>query len=300
MMAKMSGLAANGLPPMAVGAPNFALVDLCSEGRQGMLIEGERDHAFASFRAYVVEFQDHDVRLPAPDARCVLKVIQEITEVPSLNGPVGGHARLKVHAPGSACTQAGAAAMAIRTDDLTARHFGLNPRKRIALVYQRGDRGRLLCNVVELQDERVCEPAVRAARRGKQAEHVLPCLSSSAFPCRAGLLAVQISALADVVGPAPLAPRLLLVEVGKRQTLFATPTVPPLDSPGWRRRLRQGGRLRRPDAPSPEARRAERDSQLACDRPQRSPLRAKSSGLPLLGVFPGRHTNIRSHQRRTD
>jgi hypothetical protein len=92
MMAKMSALAANGLAPMAVGAPNFALVDLRSEGRQRMLIEGEGDHAFASFRAYVVEFQDHYVRLPAPDARCVLKVIKEVTEVPSLKRPVGGHA----------------------------------------------------------------------------------------------------------------------------------------------------------------------------------------------------------------
>jgi hypothetical protein len=92
MMAKMIGLAPDGLPPMAVDTPNFALVDLRSEGHQGMLIEGEGDHAFASFRAYVVEFQDHDVRFPAPDARCVLKVIEEETEVPSLNGPVGGHA----------------------------------------------------------------------------------------------------------------------------------------------------------------------------------------------------------------
>lgn len=92
MMAKMSGLAANGLAPMAVDAPNFALVDLRSEGCQGMLIEGERDHAFAPFRAYVVEFEDHDVRFPAPDTRSVLKVIEEETEVPSLDGPVGGHA----------------------------------------------------------------------------------------------------------------------------------------------------------------------------------------------------------------
>lgn len=92
MMAQMIGLAANGLTPMAVDAPNFALVDLRSEGRQGMLIEGERDHAFAPFRAYVVEFEDHDVRFPAPDTRSVLKVIEEETEVPSLNGSMGGHA----------------------------------------------------------------------------------------------------------------------------------------------------------------------------------------------------------------
>lgn len=92
MMAKMRGLAANGLPPMTVGTPNLALVDLRLEGRQRMLIEGEPYHAFASFRPYVVEFQDDYVRFPAADACCLAEVIQEVTEVPSLNWPVGGHA----------------------------------------------------------------------------------------------------------------------------------------------------------------------------------------------------------------
>ena len=185
-------------------------------------------------RAYVVEFQDHDVLFPTPDTRCVLEVIEEETEVPSLNGPVGGHACLEVHAPGSACTQVRAAAMAIRAHDLTARHFGLNPRKRIALVYQAGDPGRLVRNVVELQDERVRKPA---------ALH--------------------------------------------------------LDGPGWWRGVRHAGRQRRGDVPGPDACRAERDSKLACDRPQRLALRAKSSGLSLRVGFPGRHTNICSQQSRT-
>lgn len=189
--------------------------------------------------------------------------------------------------------------MAIRTHDLTARHFGLNPCKRVALVYQDGDRGRLVRNVVELQDERVCKPAVRAARRGKQAEHVLPCFPSSAFACCAGLLAVQLSALAHVVRPAPLAPGLAPMEVGKRQALRATTTAPHLDSPGWWRGLRHGGRQRRSDVPGPHACRAERDSKLACDRPHRPSLRAKSSSLPLLVGFPDRHTNICSQRGRT-
>jgi hypothetical protein len=189
--------------------------------------------------------------------------------------------------------------MAVRADDLTARHFGLNPRKRIALVYQGGDPGRLLCNVVKLQDERICKPTVRAARLGKQAENVMPRLASSAFAGRAGLLAVQLSAGADVVGSAPLAPGLVQVEVGKRQALVATPTVPALDSPRGRRRLRYGGRLRRANTPGPDTCRAERNSKLARDRPHRHSHRAKSSGLPLLGGFPERHTNICSQRVRT-
>jgi hypothetical protein len=92
MMAKMSGLPANGLLPVAVGAPNLALVDLGSEVSQGVLKEGEGDHAFAPFRAYVVEFEDHCIRFPAADARCVPKVIEEVTEVPSLYWTVCGHA----------------------------------------------------------------------------------------------------------------------------------------------------------------------------------------------------------------
>jgi hypothetical protein len=88
----MSGLPANGLPPMAVGTPNLALFDLRLEGRQGMLIERERHHAFASFRPYVVEFQDDYIRFPAADACRLAKVIQHVTEVPSLDWPVGGHA----------------------------------------------------------------------------------------------------------------------------------------------------------------------------------------------------------------
>jgi hypothetical protein len=92
MMPKMSGLPPNGLPPVAVGTPNLALVDLSSEVPKGVLKEGEGDHAFAPFRPYVVEFEDHDIRFPAADARCVAKVIEEIPKVPSLNGTVGGHA----------------------------------------------------------------------------------------------------------------------------------------------------------------------------------------------------------------
>jgi hypothetical protein len=91
MMAKMTGLPANGLPPVTVGAPNLALVDLGSEVRKGVLEEGERHHAFASFRAYVVEFEDQHVRFPAADARCLPEVIEEVTEVPSLKGTVSGH-----------------------------------------------------------------------------------------------------------------------------------------------------------------------------------------------------------------
>jgi hypothetical protein len=299
MMAKMGALPANGLPPVAVATPNFALIDLGSKIGEGVLIEGEGDHAFASFRPYVVEFEDHYIRFPAADARCLPEVIQEVAEVPSLNGPVDGHTCLKIYAPGSARTQEGAATMAVRTDDLTARHLGLDPRKRIALVHQAGDAGRLLCNMVELQDECLGKPAVGAARRGEQAEDVFPCLRPSAFARRPGLPAVQLSAFAHVFGSAPLARGLALVEIGQRQPFFATPAAPHLGRPGFGRRLRLGGRERRIDAPSPDARRAKRDSKLARDRAHRPSLRAKSSGLSLLVRLPDCHTNICSVKGRT-
>ncbi len=57
-----------------------------------MFKEGEGDHAFASFRPYVVEFQNDYVPFPAADARCMAEVIEEVMEVPPLKWPVGGHA----------------------------------------------------------------------------------------------------------------------------------------------------------------------------------------------------------------
>lgn len=125
------------------------------------------------------------------------------------------------------------------------------------------------------------------------------CPQRGRTPGRAGLLAVQLSALAHVVRPAPLAPGLVPTEVGKRQALRATTTAPHLDSPGWWRGLRHGGRQRRSDVPGPHACRAERDSKLACDRPQRLALRAKSSGLPLRAALPRSHTNICSQRGQT-
>lgn len=299
MMAKMSGLSANGLLPVAIGAPNLALVDLGPKVRQGVLKEGKGDHAFAPFRPYVVEFEDHYIRFSAADARCVPKVIEEITEVPSLNWTVGGHARLKVQAPRSARTPIRAPAMAIRTDDLTARHFGLDSRKRIALVHQGGDPGGLLPDMVELQDEGICKTAVRATRRGEQAEDVLPCLRPPARACRAGLTAVQLSALAHVGRATLLAPGLARVEIGRRQALLATPTMPRFGGHRCWLRWRRGRRVRRTDASGPKAGRAKRHSKLARDRAHRPSLRAKSAGLALLVCFAGGHTNICSGKART-
>jgi hypothetical protein len=189
--------------------------------------------------------------------------------------------------------------MAIRADDLTEGYFGSDPLECVALVYQRGDPGRLLTNVIELQDKRVCKPAVGATRRGQQAQNVLPCHCPSAFPGRAGLPAVQLPALAHVVRPAPFARRLARMEVGQRQVFIATSTAPHLDRAGWWLRLRHGCRGRRADASSPCACRAERDSKLACDPAHRPPLRAQSSGLTLLTGLPDRHTNICSVIGRT-
>jgi hypothetical protein len=75
MMAKMSGLPPNGGSPMAVGASNFALLDLRSEVLECVFVEGERHDAFASFRPYVVELEDQDVGFPAADAGGVAELI---------------------------------------------------------------------------------------------------------------------------------------------------------------------------------------------------------------------------------
>jgi hypothetical protein len=189
--------------------------------------------------------------------------------------------------------------MAVRTDDLTRRHLGLDAPKRIALVHQAGDPGRLLCNMVELQHDCLRKPAVGAARRGEQAEDVLPCLRPPAFTCRAGLHAVQLPALAYVVRSAPLAPILARMEVGQRMLFFAASAVPHLNrADGWLR-LRRGFRGRRADVPRPDACRAERNSKFARDGAHRPTLRAQSSGLSLLVHLGGRHSNICSSTGRT-
>jgi hypothetical protein len=299
MMAKMSGLPANCLLPVAIDAPNLALVDLGPKVRQGVLEEGEGDHAFAPFRPDVVEFEDDYICFSTADARGVRQVIEEVTEVPSLNRTVGGHARLKVQAPRSARSPIRAPAMAIRTDDLTARHLGLDSRKRIALVHQGGDPRSLRLDMVELQDEGICKAAVRATRRGKQAEDVLPCFRPSALACRAALTAVQLSALAYVGRATLLAPGLARVEIGRRQALLATPTMPRFGGYGCRLRWRRACWVRRTDASGPKAGRTKRHSKLPRERAHRPSLRAKSAGLALLGCFAGGHTNTCSGKART-
>jgi hypothetical protein len=189
--------------------------------------------------------------------------------------------------------------MAIHTDDLTARYLGTDPLKRIALVYQGGNTGRLSCHVVELQDERVYKPAVGAVRRGQQPENVFSRHRSSAFARRAGLLAVQLPARPNVVRSAPLAPRLAHVEVGQRQVFFASSTAPHSGRYDWWCRSTYACRGPRTDATSPDACRAERDSEFARDRSQRQSLRAKPVGLTLLVCLRCRHPNICSITART-
>jgi hypothetical protein len=90
MMAEMRALPADGLPTMAVGASNFALLDLRSEVLEGVLVESERYDALASLRPDVIEFQDHHVGLTAADTRGVAKMVQQVAEVAPLERPVGG------------------------------------------------------------------------------------------------------------------------------------------------------------------------------------------------------------------
>jgi hypothetical protein len=162
--------------------------------------------------------------------------------------------------------------MAIRADDFAARDLGLNARKGVALMYQLGDTGGLLANMVELQDERVQKPAVGAPLIGQKAEHVAPCLGPSAFARRTGLMKVELSALADVLGSTPLAPSLALVKISQRQVSLATSATLPLY--GSDRGRGQRGRVWpwRIDVAGPQTDRAKRDSQFERNRAQRFAL----------------------------
>jgi hypothetical protein len=299
MMAKMRRLPANGVPPMAVGAANFAPLDLRSEILECVFIERERYDTFASFGPYVVELEDHHIGFPAADTRGVAKMIQQVAEVAPLERSVGRDALLEIQAPRSSGAQGGASTMTTRADDLAERHLSLDPPESISLMYQHGDIGRLVSNVIELQDERVGQPAVRASRRCKKAEHVAPGLPSSAFAGCTSLPAMQLSTVAHVFGSALLAPIAARVEIRQGQPFLASSTAPLLDRlRGWWKWSR-GRRLRQVDSPRPDAHRAEGDSEFPRDGAQGLALRAKASGFLLLPVLSGRHTNICSPTVRT-
>lgn len=64
-MAEMTGLLADGSPPVAVRASHLAVHELSLQRRQGVLVQGHDDDA-PSLRAYVIELQ-HD-RIPSPQS----------------------------------------------------------------------------------------------------------------------------------------------------------------------------------------------------------------------------------------
>jgi hypothetical protein len=299
MMAEMGRLPANGLPAMTVGAPNFALVDLRLEVREGMFEVGEGNHPFPSLRPDVVELQDQDVRLPAIEARRVAEVVQQETEVSPLKRPVSRNASLEIHAPRSTGAHVGAPAMAARADDLAACDLGLDSCEGVPLMYEVGDPGSLLPDVVELQHEGVRQPAVRAAGAGKKVQHVAPRLRAPSFAGSASLLKVQLPPRSHVPGATLLARVLAFVEIRERQKGAAASTAPLLDRRGGRCRQRSYGRLWGIDPTGPQARRAKRYAELARDRSQRQPLRTELPRQALFCGLAGCHTNICSLAPRT-
>jgi hypothetical protein len=294
----MSGLPADGLPTMAVGASNFALLDLRSEVLEGVLVESERYDALASLRPDVIEFQDHHVGLTAADTRGVAKMVQQVAEVAPLERPVGGNALLEVHAPRSPGAPTRASTMTIRAHDLATCNLGFDPPEGVSLVDQEGDLGGLLSHVIELQDDRVRQSAVGTAGCSQQPQHVTSRLGSSQFPRRAHLLDVQVSAFADVRGPAPPARALALVKLSHRQVRSAGPAALRLDRLRGRQRGR-GGRSWRHDSASPHAHGAEGNAEGAGDRTQRHSLRAEALRLSLGGDLPAGHANTCSRRLRT-
>jgi hypothetical protein len=167
--------------------------------------------------------------------------------------------------------------MAIRADDLAARDLGFDPPERVSLVYKERYLGCLVSHVIELQDHRVCQAAVGTAGCGKQPQHVASRLRPSSLARCAHLLNVQLSAFADVLGPALPARALPLVELSHRQVRSAGSAASRLDGISRRRRSRR--------------RRARRDD--------RHSLRAEAQRLSLRRDLPTCHANICSRRPRT-
>lgn len=189
--------------------------------------------------------------------------------------------------------------MTTRADNLAARDLSLDPPEGVSLMHQHGNIGRLVSNVIELQDERVRQPAVSTARGSKQAEHETPRLGPSPLARSASLLEVQFSAFSDVGGSTRLARVLALVKVGQRQAGSALSAAPRLNRVGRWHRDSHGRWLRRGDSPCPHAHRAKRDPEVVCDGAQRPPFRAQAPGLPLGLDLRGSHANTCSHPGRT-
>jgi hypothetical protein len=297
-MAEMGRLPANCLPTMAVGASNFAVLDLRSEVLDRVLVERERHDAPPSLWPDVIEFQDHHVGLAAADTRSVGKMVQQVTEVAPLERPVDRDAFLEVHTPRSSGAPVGASTMTARADDFAARDLGLDPCEGVPLVDEDRDVGGLVSHVIELQDDRIRQSAVHTAGCSQQPQHVASRVGPSQLPRRAHLLDVQGSALADVRGPAPPTGALAFVKLDHRQVRAAAPAALRLD------RLRGGQRGRgrrswRCDAAGPHAHGAERDTEGAGDRTQRHSFRAEAPRLSLGGDLSTSHTNICSRKRRT-
>lgn len=294
----MSGLPADGFPAMTVGAADFALLDLGSEVLDCVLVEGERYHPLPSLRSDVVEFQDRHVGHPAADARGAREVVQQIPKVSPLKRPVGGDAVLEVHAPRSSGAPNGASTMTIGADDLAAIDLRLDPLQSVLLVDQEGDIGGLVSHVIELQDERVRQSAVGATGCSQQPQHTPARLGPSSLARCSRLLDVKLTAFAEVLGPAPFARALPLVELGRWEVRSTGSAASRLDRTGGGRR-RRGRRPRWGDPASPQAHRGERDPERACDRTQRHSLRAKALRLALGGDLPTSHTNACSRKRQT-
>jgi hypothetical protein len=212
---------------------------------------------------------------------------------------VGRDACLEVQAPRSSRAQCGPSTMTARANDLAACDLGLDPPEGVSLMHQHRDIGRLVCNVIELQDERVRQPAVGTARGSKEADYEAPRLGASPLTRSASLLEVQFSAFSHVGGSAVLARVLALMKVAHRTAGSTLSAAPRLNRIARRRRDSHGRGLRRCDSPCPHAHRAERHPEVVRDGAQRPPFSAEAPGLELCLGLRGNHANICSRNGRT-
>jgi len=142
--------------------------------------------------------------------------------------------------------------VAIGAHKLAVRDFRHDAFQPIRLADERPDLHSLRSDVVELQHRSIRQAAVRASPRLQDIDDVGPGLCPPLVSGAPALLAVKVTALAHVLLPTLLAPRLAAMEVrNKQDPAAAIADLRGLPSAGrWRRRP---GRLGRSNVACPQA-----------------------------------------------
>jgi hypothetical protein len=271
--------ASRGRATMAVRAANLAAVDLGVDRLETRPVPGKACDV-RDLGADVIELEDERITLAAVDARASREDRAEVSEV-------AGDACAWVRAP---CelrgvrtppprAPRGAPPMAAGADNLTSGDLCVDVPERDAVRDQGGDARGLLTDVVELQHHRIAFAAVDARVSVQILEHVGAGYADARALGALGLIAVQVSACAEIGGEAcpapPLVPVAEAVEGLERELEAAAAAAPQPTRPpdpesangqrvGWSRR-RLWYRDGRNDVPHPDIHRRLRNAELARD-----------------------------------